>query len=115
VLLMGNLYGDILSDIGCALVGGISAAPSISRGDEVAIFEMVHGNAPELVGKNLANPLPMLIPAIYMLRHLGKNEVAERIYRAVCRVLEAGIVTRDLGGSATTTEMTGAIIAALEG
>jgi isocitrate dehydrogenase (NAD+) len=114
VLVMGNLYGDIVSDLGAGIVGGISAAAGINVGEGIRVFECFHGGTRESIGANLANPLPLLLPAIDMLDAIGQKEPAARILRAVEAVLSAGKVRpRDLGGSATTTEMTDAIVAAL--
>jgi isocitrate dehydrogenase (NAD+) len=113
VLLMGNLYGAIMSDLAAGIVGGIAATMGASFGDDIAIFESIHGDAQHLEGKGLANPLPMLMPACLMLEHVGQHATAERIREAVSRALEAGVKTPDLGGSATTQEMTHAIIAEL--
>jgi isocitrate dehydrogenase (NAD+) len=105
VALMGNLYGGIMSDLGAGVVGGISATMGASFGDNLAIFEAVHGDAAHLEGTGKANPLPLLMPACYLLEHLGQVETAERIREAVCRVLGTTTVTPDLGGNATTSEM----------
>lgn len=105
VALMGNLYGGIMSDLGAGIVGGISASMGASYGDEIAIFEAIHGEAPELEGTGKANPLPLLMPACTMLEHLGEQQTAEQIRSAISRTLEAGVKTGDLGGSATTNEM----------
>jgi isocitrate dehydrogenase (NAD+) len=114
VMVMGNLYGDIVSDLGAGIVGGISAAAGINIGDGIKVFECFHGGTREAIGPNLANPLPLLLPAMDLLDAIGHPEAAARILRAVETVLSAGEVRpRDLGGSATTTAMTDAIIAAL--
>jgi isocitrate dehydrogenase (NAD+) len=114
VLVMGNLYGDIVSDLGAGLVGGISAAAGINVGDGVKVFECFHGGTREAIGANQANPLPLLLPAIDLLEAVGQKDAAGRILRAVETVLSAGEVRpRDLGGTATTSAMTDAIIAAL--
>ena len=100
------------------IVGGISASMGAMVGgegdDEIVIFEALHGDAPDLVGKNAANPLPFLLPAIYMLEHLNQDETAARIQSAVEAVIADGVVTADLGGAATTSQMTEAIIANLK-
>ena len=115
VLLTGNLYGDLLSNLGSGLAGGISGAHSINIGDEYRVFEAVHGDAPHLTGKGLANPLPLLSPAIALLQHLGEGAAADRITAAVGRVLTAGVtLSADLGGSSSTREMTAALIDALD-
>jgi isocitrate dehydrogenase (NAD+) len=114
VLVMGNLYGDLVSDLGAGLVGGISATAGINVGENVRVYEAFHGGMREEIGADRANPLPLLLPAIDLLEGVGQNERAERILRALEDVLAAGRVrTGDLGGTATTTEMADAIIAAL--
>jgi isocitrate dehydrogenase (NAD+) len=113
VLLMGNLYGAIMSDLGAGIVGGISASFGVSRNESLAVFEALHGDAPGLEGTGRANPLPLLLPAIELLEHLGQREHAGRVRRAVSRTLERGVATPDLGGRATTAEMTEAIVGAL--
>jgi isocitrate dehydrogenase (NAD+) len=115
VLLNENLYGDILSDLCAGLVGGLGVVPGANLGPDYAVFEAVHGSAPDIAGKNLANPTAMLLSACMMLEHLGETAAARRIRAAVEIVLRDGKrVTRDLGGSAHTTEMIDAIIDALE-
>lgn len=113
VMLMGNLYGGIMSDLGAGIVGGISATMGASFGDEIAIFESIHGDAPHLEGTGKANLLPLLMPACYMLEHLGQGLVADRIRTAICRTLAEGVTTPDLGGASTTEEVTQAIISEL--
>lgn len=113
IALMGNLYGGIMSDLGAGIVGGISSTMGASFGEGMAIFESIHGDAPHLKGTGKANPLPFLLPACYMLEHLDQRETADRIRSAISRTLEAGIKTEDLGGSATTVEVTQAIISEL--
>jgi isocitrate dehydrogenase (NAD+) len=115
VLLLENLYGDIVSDLCAGLVGGLGVVPGANLGQDVAIFEAVHGSAPDIAGKNLANPLALLRSAILMLRHLCKDDVAERV-RAALRdvIVRQNIKTRDLGGEATTSGFADAVIAALE-
>jgi len=114
VLLAENLYGDIISDLAAGLVGGLGVVPSANLGEKTALFEAVHGTAPDLAGKNVANPTALLLSAVMMLRHLGERPAAERIETAVHKVLERGRrVTRDIGGEASTTEFTDAVIAAL--
>jgi len=115
VLVMPNLYGDIVSDLCAGLVGGLGVVPGANLGKDSAVFEAVHGSAPDIAGKNLANPTALLLSALMMLRHLGEEAAAERIMTAVNRVLGDGTVrTRDLGGTATTTEYTAALCAAIE-
>jgi isocitrate dehydrogenase (NAD+) len=114
MLLMENLYGDIVSDLAAGLVGGLGVVPSGNLGEKAALFEAVHGTAPDIAGKNLANPTALLMSAIMMLRHINERSAADRIERALNKVLEQReTVTRDLGGKATTNEFTDAIIAAL--
>ena len=114
VLLMENLYGDIVSDLAAGLVGGLGVVPSANLGEKAALFEAVHGTAPDIAGKNLANPTALLMSAIMMLRHIGERTAGERVEAALNKVLgERKTLTRDLGGKATTTEFTDAIIRAL--
>lgn len=111
VMVLENLYGDIVSDLCAGLIGGLGTAPGANIGDECAIFEAVHGSAPDIAGKNLANPLALLRSAILMLEYIGEQQGANRIQRAIEKVLEKGkVLTRDLGGTASTTEITQAII-----
>jgi len=115
VLVMGNLYGDLMSDLGAGIVGGVSAAAGINVGDGIRVYECFHGGTREAIGVNKANPLPLLLPAIDLLDAEGQKGIAERILHAVERVLTEGrIRTADSGGTSTTTEMTQAIVAALE-
>jgi isocitrate dehydrogenase (NAD+) len=114
ILVLENLYGDIISDLSAGLVGGLGTAPGANIGDEYAIFEAIHGSAPDIAGLNLANPIALIRSAILMLEYIGEDEVAKKIHQAVCSVLKKGEkLTRDLGGTATTTEITDAIIAEL--
>jgi isocitrate dehydrogenase (NAD+) len=114
-LVMPNLYGDIVSDLCAGLVGGLGVVGSANLGAEVAVFEAVHGSAPDIAGKNVANPTALLLSAILMLRHLGDDAVADRIASALDRTLLAGRVrTRDLGGTATTSEFTEEVCRNLE-
>ncbi len=114
VLLMENLYGDIVSDLCAGLVGGLGVVPGANLGESGAVFEAVHGSAPDIAGRNLANPLALIQTAVLLLRHLGLADEAGRVDAALARVLGAGLRTRDLGGSATTTEFTEAIVRAIE-
>jgi isocitrate dehydrogenase (NAD+) len=115
VLVMPNLYGDIVSDLCAGLVGGLGVVPGANLGLESAVFEAVHGSAPDIAGKNLANPTALLLSALLMLRHIGEDDAAARIQRALYAVLEAGRArTRDLGGTSSTSEFTAAICAAVE-
>jgi isocitrate dehydrogenase (NAD+) len=115
VLLMENLYGDILSDLCAGLVGGLGVVPGGNIGLDVAVFEAVHGSAPDIAGKDLANPLALMRSGIMMLYHMQKDEVAERLRRALRDVVvRQKIRTRDLGGEATTTQFTDAIVGVIE-
>jgi len=114
VLLLENLYGDIVSDLCAGLVGGLGVVPGANLGDRCAIFEAVHGTAPDIAGKNLANPLAVVFSAIMLLRYVGQTAVAARVERAVHRLLAGGRhLTRDLGGQATTNGVTDRLIALL--
>jgi len=114
VLLLPNLYGDVMSDLAAGLVGGLGVVPSGNIGDECAMFEAVHGTAPDIAGKGLANPTALLMSAVLMLNHLGERSAAERIEAALVKVYKAGKhVTKDVGGNAGTLEFTDAVIAAL--
>jgi len=111
VLVMPNLYGDIISDLCAGLVGGLGVAPGANIGAEIAIFEPVHGSAPKYAGMNKVNPTAMILSAVMMLRHLGAQAAAEKVHRALVAVLREGrAVTYDLGGTASTMEMAEAII-----
>jgi len=115
VLLMENLYGDIVSDLAAGLVGGLGVVPGANLGDRHALFETVHGSAPDIKGKNIANPTAMIQAAVMMLRHLSEKAAANRIASALERVLMRGeVMTRDLGGSATTKQFAEAIIREIE-
>jgi isocitrate dehydrogenase (NAD+) len=116
VMVMENLYGDILSDLCAGLVGGLGVVPGVNLGTDCAVFEAVHGSAPDIAGKNLANPMAMLLSTAMMMDHIGEPQAGARIRGAIERVLVEGKhLTRDLGGHAGTTEMARAIIAAMEG
>lgn len=113
-LLLPNLYGDIVSDLCAGLVGGLGVAPGANIGPDCAMFEAVHGSAPDIAGQDLANPMAMILSAVMMLRYVGQAKVADRIEQALADVLrEKKAVTRDLGGTAGTQAMTQAIVAAL--
>lgn len=115
VLLLPNLYGDIISDLCAGLVGGLGVAPGANIGDDAAVFEPVHGSAPKHAGKNRVNPLATLLSGVMMLKHLGEMEAAGRIMTAVNQVLEEKkALTYDLGGSTGTSGMADAIIEAME-
>ncbi|MGU5862953.1 isocitrate dehydrogenase [Aeromonas caviae] len=111
VMVTTNLFGDILSDLCAGLVGGLGMAPGANIGEGAAIFEAVHGSAPDIAGKNIANPTSVILASIQMLEYLGMQDKAERIREAVRATIESGDrVTRDLGGTASTSEFTQAII-----
>jgi isocitrate dehydrogenase (NAD+) len=114
VILLENLYGDIVSDLAAGLVGGLGMVPGSNVGTAAAVFEAVHGSAPDIAGKNLANPIALVLSATLMLAHLGELAAARRIAEATRAVLQDRRVrTRDLGGTATTTDVRDAIVAAL--
>lgn len=114
VLVMDNLYGDILSDLAAGLVGGLGVVPGANIGADAAVFEPVHGTAPDIAGKGLANPTAIIQSACLMLEHLREAEAAARIRRALEQVLGEGkSVTGDLGGKASTKEYTDALVAAV--
>lgn len=114
VLVMPNLYGDILSDMCAGLIGGLGLTPSGNIGDECSIFEAVHGSAPDIAGKGLANPTALLLSSMMMLRHMSLGEYADRIEKAAFDTLAEGkALTGDLGGKAKTGEFAGAIISKL--
>ena len=111
VVLLENLYGDILSDLAAGLVGGLGVVPGANVGTRVAVFEAVHGTAPDIAGKGLANPLAVLLSGVLMMEYMGEAKIARKIENAIWSVLEAGKVrTGDLGGTASTDEFTQAII-----
>ena len=112
-LLLPNLYGDIVSDLCAGLVGGLGIVGAAKLGEGDAVFEAVHGTAPDIAGKNLANPTALLRSALLMLDHIGETAAARRIESALFAVLAAGGTTRDLGGKASTTEFAHAIVLAL--
>jgi isocitrate dehydrogenase (NAD+) len=112
VLLCENLYGDIVSDLCAGLIGGLGLVPGANIGEKGAVFEAVHGSAPDIAGKGIANPTALLQSAILMLRHIEERAAADKIEKAMRRVFEEGkIRTRDIGGSASTDEFADAIIA----
>lgn len=110
VIVTMNLYGDILSDLVAGLVGGLGVAPGANIGDDIAIFEAVHGSAPDIAGHNKANPLALLLSSLEMLKYLNLNDFAQKIENAILKTLESDCKTGDLGGNATTTEFTKKII-----
>jgi isocitrate dehydrogenase (NAD+) len=110
VIVLPNLYGDIVSDLCAGLVGGLGVVPGANIGRDAAVFEAVHGSAPDIANKNRANPTALLLSAVMMLRHIGETDAADRIHGALVRVLTDGTVrTRDMGGTASTTEFAEAI------
>ena len=111
IIVTMNLYGDIISDLGAGLIGGLGLVPGANIGEEISIYEAVHGSAPDIAGKNIANPTALLKSGIMMLKRLGEFEKAKKIEKALCKVYSDGeILTRDLGGTATTSEFAEAII-----
>jgi isocitrate dehydrogenase (NAD+) len=114
VLVMENMFGDILSDEMAGLIGGLGFAPAANIGKDIAMFEAVHGSAPDIAGQGLANPTAFLLAACMLLDHVGQREIGERIRNAITQVIDArAAVTRDMGGSASTMEYADAIVAAL--
>jgi isocitrate dehydrogenase (NAD+) len=114
MLLLTNLYGDIMSDLAAGLVGGLGVVPSANIGERDALFEAVHGTAPDIAGKGIANPTALLMSAIMMLRHIKETEAAKNIEEALRQVYSEGKhLTRDVGGAATTSEFTEAVIGKL--
>jgi len=115
VLVMPNLYGDILSDLAAGLVGGLGVVPGANIGDKEAVFEPVHGSAPKHKGKFVANPTATILAGVMMLKHLGESKAADRVEKAVVKVLEEGkYLTRDLGGNTGTVEYAKAVMDAME-
>lgn len=110
VLVLPNLYGDIVSDLCAGLIGGLGVAQGANIGLDCAVFEPVHGSAPDIKGQNKANPTALLLSAVEMLRYIGENKYAEKIETALFNTLKTGICTRDLGGMASTAEFAEAII-----
>ncbi|MEQ1908379.1 MAG: isocitrate dehydrogenase (NAD(+)) [Vicinamibacterales bacterium] len=114
VMVMPNLYGDIVSDLCAGLVGGLGVVGAANLGVDVAVFEAVHGSAPDIAGKNYANPTALLLSAVLMLRHIDEGAAADRIMAALHTVLEEGsCLTRDLGGTASTFEFADAVCRAI--
>ncbi|MCS7178687.1 MAG: isocitrate/isopropylmalate dehydrogenase family protein [Anaerolineae bacterium] len=115
VLLCPNLYGDIVSDLAAGLVGGLGLAPAANIGDGVAVFEAVHGSAPDIAGKGIANPTALILAGAMMLAYLGETEAAARVEKAVLETYRQGkALTPDMGGTATTREFTRAIVACMD-
>jgi isocitrate dehydrogenase (NAD+) len=114
ILLLPNLYGDIVSDLAAGLVGGLGVVPGANMGEHHAVFEAVHGSAPDIAGKGIANPTALMLSSVMMLKHLGEPDAARRLHSAVERVYaEQKTLTGDVGGSANTKEFTDAVIANL--
>ena len=114
VLLMPNLYGDIVSDLAAGLVGGLGIVPGANMGEKHAVFEAVHGSAPDIAGRGIANPTALMLSSVMMLEHLGERTAAERLQRAIEAVYTEGTrLTRDVGGQASTSQFTDAVIAKL--
>jgi homoisocitrate dehydrogenase len=113
VIVTTNLFGDILSDEASALMGGLGVAPSANLGVKAAVFEPVHGSAPDIAGQGIANPIGAILSAGMLLEHIGQPKAAERVRQAVTETIQAGIVTPDLGGSAKTQDVTKGVIANL--
>jgi len=110
-MVLGNLYGDIISDLAAGLVGGLGVVPGANIGDKVAVFESVHGSAPDIAGKGIANPLATILSANMMLRHMNLEKEAGRIEAATVLFLsERKYLTPDMGGKATTDDMVDALI-----
>ena len=116
MLLLPNLYGDVMSDLAAGLVGGLGVVPSANIGDECAMFEAVHGTAPDIAGKGLANPTALLLSSVLMLDHLGERTAARRIEGALEKVYREGKhTTRDVGGPSGTDQFAAAVVRALDG
>jgi isocitrate dehydrogenase (NAD+) len=115
VLVMENLFGDILSDLCAAFVGGLGLVPGANIGSRCAVFEAVHGSAPDIAGKDLANPTAVLQSAVLMLRHIGEVEAADKIHTALEKTYKEKLhLTRDVGGTSGTSEFADAVIANME-
>jgi isocitrate dehydrogenase (NAD+) len=114
VLVLPNLYGDIVSDLCAGLVGGLGVVGAANLGTDIGVFEAVHGSAPDIAGRQIANPTALLLSAVLMLRHIDEGAAADRIMKELGAVLTAGVVrTRDLGGTASTLEFADAVCHAL--
>jgi isocitrate dehydrogenase (NAD+) len=114
VLVTENLYGDILSDLGAGLVGGLGIVPGANIGKEAAVFEAVHGSAPDIAGKGIANPTALIQSAVMMLFHIGEHLAGEKIEKALIRhYQESPLRTGDLGGTASTNQFTDALCEAI--
>ncbi len=111
VLLLGNMFGDIVSDLAAGLVGGLGVVPGANIGNEYAVFEAVHGSAPDIAGKNIANPTALIFSALMMLRHLKEEDAATKIWKSIVVTLAMGNhLTKDLGGTLSTTEFTDELV-----
>lgn len=110
VLVLPNLYGDIVSDLTAGLIGGLGVAQSVNIGKDCAVFEAVHGSAPDIKGQDKANPTALLLSAVEMLKYIGQKTCAEKVEKALFKTLEQGVKTQDIGGSAACSEFTQAII-----
>lgn len=110
VLVLPNLYGDIVSDLTAGLIGGLGVAQGANIGEYCAVFEPVHGSAPDIKGQNKANPTALLLSAVEMLKYINENTYAEKIEKALYKTLKSGISTVDIGGTASTTEFRDAVI-----
>src|SRR5213079_2423168 len=111
LLVLPNLYGDIISDLTAGLVGGLGIVPGANLGESCAVFEAVHGTAPDIVGKGLANPTALMQCAVLMLAHLGEREASQRLHRAISAVYQDGkFLTADVGGTGSTFQFTEAVI-----
>lgn len=111
VLLLGNMFGDIVSDLAAGLVGGLGVVPGANIGNEYAVFEAVHGSAPDIAGKNIANPTALIFSALMMLRHLKEEDAAIKIWKSIVVTLAMGHhLTKDLGGTLSTTEFTDELV-----
>src|SRR5581483_11754743 len=115
VLLLPNLYGDIVSDLGAGLVGGLGIVPGANLGETNAVFEAVHGSAPDIAGRGIANPTALMLSAVMMLNHLGEKAAATRLQNAIEAVYREGkFLTGDVGGTAGTSQFTDAVIAKVQ-
>jgi homoisocitrate dehydrogenase len=113
VIVTTNLFGDILSDEASALMGGLGVAPSANIGEGAAVFEPVHGSAPDIAGQGLANPLGAILTAAMLLAHIQQPQAAARVRQAVMQTVKEGVLTKDLGGTAKTSTVTKAVISNL--
>ena len=115
VLLLPNLYGDIVSDLAAGLVGGLGIVPGANMGETHAVFEAVHGSAPDIAGQGKANPTALMLSAVMLLTHIGETECARKLQSAIENVYAEGkYLTGDVGGSASTSEFTDAVLRALK-